>query len=76
MMYVLKKICLAATAMGSGEVRENAGVVLHKICASCLDKYFGSKKGKWWSDTECVLRAESKRFKNILAIKGERKYNL
>ena len=46
MIYVLKKICLAATAMGSGEVRENAGVVLHKICASCLDKYFGSKKGK------------------------------
>ena len=76
MIYVLKKICLAATAMGSGEVRENAGAVLHKICASCLDKYFGSKKGKWWSDTECILRAESKGFKNILAIKGERKYNL
>lgn len=63
-------------AMGSGEVRENSGVVLHKICATCLDKSFGSKKGNWWSDTESILRAESKGFKSLLAIKGEIKYNL
>ena len=45
-------------AMGSGKVRENTAVVLHKIRASCLDK--------------SILRAESKGLKYILAIKGER----
>ena len=54
----LIKICLVAMAMGSGKVRENTAVVLHKICASCLDK--------------SILRAESKGLKYILAIKGER----
>lgn len=63
---------------GNGQwgVREFCCCTPQNMCYFCLDKSFGSKKVKWWSDTESILRAESKGFKSLLAIKGEIKYNL
>lgn len=56
--------------------RKNCVAVLHKRNVSCLNKSFGSKRGKCWSDKECMLREVSVGFINGLAARCEGKYNL